>query len=156
MRRDVLRRYGFALAFFVAPLIGTSLPADAGTLNLSAYRGKVVYLDFWASWCTPCQQSFPWMNSLKQMYGRDGLVVIGVNLDHDPALAREFLSDNSADFDVVYDPDGQIADEFKPPSMPTSYLIDREGHIRYVHPGFYVDKEGDYAADVVQLLKQKG
>jgi cytochrome c biogenesis protein CcmG/thiol:disulfide interchange protein DsbE len=96
------------------------------------------------------------MNSLQQMYGRDGLVVIGVNLDHDPALAREFLSDNGANFGIVYDPEGTIAQQFKPPSMPTSYLIDREGHIRYVHPGFYASKEGDYVADLMQLLKQKG
>jgi thiol-disulfide isomerase/thioredoxin len=152
----MLKRVFLSFCALAVCLFGPLVPADAGALNLSAYKGKVVYLDFWASWCTPCQQSFPWMNSLQQIYGRDGLVVIGVNLDHDPALAREFLSDNGANFGIVYDPDGTIAQQFKPPSMPTSYLIDREGRIRYVHPGFYVSKEGDYVADLMQLLKQKG
>ena len=83
----------------------TAIPcAHADGLDLSAYKGKVVYLDFWASWCTPCRLSFPWMNEIQQTYGARGLVVIGVNVDHDRALADEFLRANRGTFKIVYDP----------------------------------------------------
>lgn len=126
--------------------------AAAEGLDLSAYRGKVVYLDFWASWCNPCRQSFPWMNTVQQMYRGKDFVVVAVNVDHDSSLAKEFLQDNPADFKIVYDPDGDIADQFNFHDMPTSYLIGRNGQIRYVHRGFYPRKEGEYLAQIEQLV----
>jgi cytochrome c biogenesis protein CcmG, thiol:disulfide interchange protein DsbE len=130
-------------------------PAQAEGLDLSAYRGKVIYLDFWASWCTPCRLSFPWMNDLQQSYANDGLVVIAVNVDHDRALADAFLRSNSPGFKVVYDPDGNIAGKYDFKDMPTSVLIGRDGRVHYTHDGFFPDKEWTYVADVLSLLKQK-
>ena len=129
--------------------------AYAESLDLSAYKGKVVYLDFWASWCTPCRLSFPWMNELQQMYGREGLVVIGVNVDHDRALADQFLQSSPSQFKIVYDPNGTIATKYNFKDMPTSILIGRDGKIHYTHAGFFPNREGSYLSDLKALLDQK-
>ena len=150
--RHEAKRICFALLLSLLPLAGTARAAD---LDLSAYRGKVVYLDFWASWCTPCRLSFPWMNEIQQSYGRDGLVVIGVNVDHDRALADEFLRASSPDFKIVYDPNGAIAGQYNFRDMPTSVLIGRDGKVHFTHDGFFPAKEGAYAADILALLNQK-
>jgi len=132
-----------------------ALPARAEGLNLSAYKGKVVYLDFWASWCNPCRESFPWMNDLQQIYGPDGLVVIGVNVDHDKSLAEQFLQRYGAQFKIVYDTNGTIAEKYNFKDMPTSFLIGRDGKVHYVHAGFYPQKEGTYVAHIKALLGDK-
>lgn len=132
-----------------------SLPARADGLDLAPYRGKVVYLDFWASWCNPCRQSFPWMNRIQQSLAGKGLVIIAVNVDHDKQLAQTFLQSSPADFKVVYDPNGQIASTYDFKDMPTSILIGRDGRKRFVHNGFYPDREDSYLADVDTLLNEK-
>ncbi len=111
-------------------------PGSDSALDLDAYRGKVVYLDFWASWCAPCRQSFPWMERMQQQYGRDGFVVVAVNVDHERADADRFLHDFSPNFRVEYDPDGRLAERYKVSGMPTSVLIDRGGQVRTLHAGF--------------------
>ncbi len=150
-------RLRFRLAVVVAGLAVTvwGAAAAAATLDLSAYRGKVVLVDFWASWCNPCRQSFPWMNQLQQTYGPQGLVIIGVNVDHDSDDARQFLDRYGAEFKIVYDADGHLAREFDFRDMPTSYLIGRDGNIHYVHAGFYPQKEGSYLSDILTLLQEK-
>jgi thiol-disulfide isomerase/thioredoxin len=135
------------LAFFLAQ------PARADALDLGAYKGKVVYLDFWASWCVPCRLSFPWMNQLQQSYGDKGLVVVAVDMDRDRGKAEEFLSQMPAAFRVVFDPSGQIARGFAMREMPTSVLIGRDGKPRFVHDGFFPAKEGEYLAHLSTLLK---
>lgn len=134
---------------------GVASTARAATLDLSAYKGKVVYLDFWASWCAPCRQSFPWMNDLADNYGGRGLVVIAVNVDHERDLATDFLRQNPADFKVVYDSDGALAEHYDVEAMPTSILIGRDGKIRYVHAGFHPGKEREYLAHIRALLSKK-
>lgn len=143
------------LSLFVALFSVSVIPAKADGLDLSAYKGKVVYLDFWASWCNPCRVSFPWMNDLQETYGRRGLVIIAVNVDHDRELADEFLQANNAKFKIVYDPDGKIARQYNFKDMPTSFLIGRDGKVHYVHNGFYPNREGSYLFDVNKLLDEK-
>ncbi len=143
------------LSFFAVLFSYSIFPARADSLDLSAYKGKVVLVDFWASWCNPCRLSFPWMNEVQQIYGRKGLVIIGVNVDHDRDLADDFLKANAAQFKIVYDPSGKIASEYNFKDMPTSYLIGRDGKIRYVHNGFYPNKEGSYDTDINTLLNEK-
>ncbi|WP_188151521.1 TlpA disulfide reductase family protein [Teredinibacter waterburyi] len=120
--------------------------------NLSDLKGKVVYLDFWASWCTPCRKSFPWMNSMVSRYGKDGFVVITVNVDKEPELAQQFLKDVPADFAVVFDPEGNIAKQYDILGMPSSFLIDRSGKIRIAHTGFFSQKIPAYEQEIIQLL----
>jgi cytochrome c biogenesis protein CcmG/thiol:disulfide interchange protein DsbE len=130
-------------------------PAHAEGLDLSAYRGKVVILDFWASWCTPCRLSFPWLSDMQQSYESKGLVIIGVNVDHDKSLADEFLRATSPSFKIVYDPNGDIAGNYDFKDMPTSVLIGRDGRVHYTHNGFFPAKETSYVADITSLLNQK-
>jgi len=143
-------------AFALACLLTCLGAAHADGLDLSPYKGKVVYLDFWASWCTPCRVSFPWMNEIQQVYADRGLVVIGVNVDHDRALADAFLQSSPARFKILYDPTGDIASQYEFKDMPTSILIGRDGKVRYEHYGFYTNREHSYIADIVNLLNQKG
>jgi cytochrome c biogenesis protein CcmG/thiol:disulfide interchange protein DsbE len=115
-------------------------PDNAARIGLDQHRGDVVYLDFWASWCAPCAQSFPWMSEVQERYRADGLVIIAVNLDKDRDKADRFLARYQLNFELVYDPDGRIAKEFDLGGMPTSYLIGRDGAIRQSHVGF---RDGD-------------
>lgn len=99
-------------------------------------REAVVYLDFWASWCGPCKQSFPWMNAMQTQYGSKGLRVIAINLDQKPADGQRFLQSNRASFEVGWDPTGQTPRLYGVKTMPTSYLIDRQGKVIFKHAGF--------------------
>ena len=148
----IVRRFAFQLFLFL-PLIFSISAAQAQPLDLAAYRGKVVYLDFWASWCAPCRLSFPWMNQLQQVYGAQGLTVIAVNVDHDHAQAEQFLRETPPGLKVVFDPAGQIAGKYDIKAMPTSVLIGRDGKIRFVHSGFVAGKQDEYLAHISSLLR---
>lgn len=127
--------------------------SHADTLNLDQYKGKVVYVDFWASWCGPCRESFPWMKKMQQQYGKDGLVIIAVNVDQDKKLADKFLSEFKPEFSVLFDKDGKLAEDFKVSSMPSSYVLDRDGKPRFKHKGFHLDKQSQYETELNSLLK---
>lgn len=131
----------------------SSTLTHADTLNLEQYKGKVVYVDFWASWCGPCRESFPWMKKMQQQYGKDGLVIIAVNVDQDKKLADKFLSEFKPEFNVLFDKDGKLAEDFKVSSMPSSYVLDREGKPRFKHKGFHLDKQSQYETELNSLLK---
>lgn len=146
MTRFCLRALALAFA-----MLG---PARAATLDLSAYRGKVVYLDFWASWCTPCRRSFPWLDGLVHAYARRDLVVIGVNVDQDPRLAEQFLNDTPAEFSIVYDAKGELASAFRVVGMPSAVLIDRSGKVRFQHVGFSDKRKEEYEMQVQSLLAE--
>ena len=120
----------------VALAICPSSRANVLPLDLGAYRGKVIYLDVWASWCAPCRQSFPWMTRLQAELAPAGLIVIAVNVDRVRADAEQFLRARSPGFRVVYDPEGVIAEQFGVKGMPTSFVIDRDGTVRIRHEGF--------------------
>jgi thiol-disulfide isomerase/thioredoxin len=119
----------------VAAAVSTAARA-ADPVDLAALRGKVVYLDFWASWCGPCRQSFPWMNELQRKLGGDDFVVLAVNLDQERADADRFLSAVPADFRIAYDPDGVLPERYQVRGMPTSVLLDRDGKVVFTHEGF--------------------
>lgn len=112
------------------------LPGTQGALRLDDLRGKTVYLDFWASWCAPCKQSFPWMNELQQRHAAAGLRVVGVNVDKKPEAAQGFLAAVPARFDIVYDPAGTTPRAYAVKAMPTSVLIGPDGKVLLVHRGF--------------------
>ncbi len=122
---------------------------------LDDLRGKVVLVDFWASWCSPCLQSFPWMNELQQKHAGDGLVVVAVNLDPERALADAFLQKMPARFRVEYDPAGELARQFGVQAMPTSFLVDRNGKVRIRHAGFREKQRDGREQEIEQLLKEK-
>jgi thiol-disulfide isomerase/thioredoxin len=112
------------------------LPARQGRVALESFRGRVVYVDFWASWCGPCRASFPWMARLAASHASDSLVVIAINLDKERVLADAFLEQHPAAFHVAFDPAGKSAEAFQVNAMPTSFLIGRDGTIQWRHAGF--------------------
>jgi cytochrome c biogenesis protein CcmG/thiol:disulfide interchange protein DsbE len=124
-------------------------------LDLTSLRGRVVYLDFWASWCGPCKQSFPWMQTMKETYERQGLTVVAVNLDMDRADANKFLEQFKPTFDVRFDPTGELAESYKVEGMPSSVLIDRHGVTRFTHVGFRPIDGAVYEAQLRALLAEK-
>jgi thiol-disulfide isomerase/thioredoxin len=127
-------------------------PAADATLDLSAYAGRVVLVDFWASWCTPCRRSFPWMNRMLELYADDGLTIVSVNLDAGRDEAAGFLAETPARFDVIYDPEGRIARKYDVIGMPSSYLIGRDGELIETHIGFRRHEAPEYEAMIRQAL----
>ncbi|UJP06393.1 MAG: TlpA family protein disulfide reductase [Nitrosomonas sp.] len=123
--------------------------------GLHALQGDVVYVDFWASWCPPCVKSFPFLNQLEQEFKAQGLRVIGVNLDEKKMDAVAFLSKVPADFEIVTDQTKQCAKDFGVIAMPSSFLIDRHGNVRYIHQGFRQGESEQLRAMVQQFLAEK-
>lgn len=143
----------FPGAFTLALLTWCALASAASpTLDLTQYRGKVVYLDFWASWCPPCRESFPWMNAMQSKYAAQGLVVIAVNVDEQQQDGRRFLNNHPADFKIVFDPKGVLAEQYNLMGMPSSFLIDRAGHIDRRDVGFRDSSRGEYEGQIRDLL----
>ena len=146
-RSAMLRRLALfftSLLFMLSALGLSSVATPAHALDLQALRGKVVYLDFWASWCKPCRQSFPWLAAMQQKYGPDGFVVVAVNVDKDRALADRFLADVPHPFAIEFDPDGTLASRYGIEAMPSSVLLDVQGKIITTHPGFFEHKRDQY------------
>lgn len=106
------------------------------TINLNDYIGKVVYVDFWASWCGPCRQSLPLINDLRLKYEDKGFEVLAINLDENPDDGRNFLKKYPVSYPTLSDPSGKTPEAYGLRGMPTSYLIDRKGNIVAVHEGF--------------------
>jgi len=119
---------------------------------ISENSGKVIYLDFWASWCGPCRQSFPWLNEMQSKH--KNLKIISINLDNNKLLADDFLAETPANFTVIYDPKGKLAKQYKIKGMPSSYLINKTGKLVGAHSGFSVDKQEEYEQSITELLTE--
>jgi cytochrome c biogenesis protein CcmG, thiol:disulfide interchange protein DsbE len=113
---------------------------------------KPVYVDFWASWCVPCAQSFPWLNSVLHRYGRE-IVVIGVNVDERRADADRFLSRHPAEFALVFDPAGELAAHYRLRGMPSAVLLGAGGEVLWQHSGFRKEEIPEYEAAIKRALK---
>jgi len=133
-----------------------SLPAvnAQGDVKLSDFKGRVVYLDFWATWCPPCLKSFPWMNTLQDRYKEQGLSVVAVGVDRKRELIEEFIKQTEPNFTVVQDDKGEVAKAYKLRGMPTSYLIDRNGNIVLTHMGFRTKDQDKLEAEIKTLLEK--
>jgi thiol-disulfide isomerase/thioredoxin len=117
-------------------------------------RGKVVVVDFWASWCGPCKGSFPVLEELHKRYARQGLVVLGINLDETREAMQEFLAKHPVTFPVVRDQAQKMVKSVSIGTMPTSFLLDGEGKVRFIHTGFHGARtEKEYAQEIEELLK---
>lgn len=145
-------RRAFLLA---AILLIPGVAARAEGLDLGPYRGKVVYLDFWASWCSPCLQSFPWMKTMQEAYGAEGLVIVAVNVDHQRAAADAFLRRTSPNFQIIYDAENKLFEHYQLLGMPTALLFDRQGVLRTRHVGWRADRRAAYEAEIKALLREK-
>jgi peroxiredoxin len=128
--------------------------ADGETVRLSAYRGKVLLVDFWASWCPPCKASFPALDALYREYESRGVEVLAVNVDERRQDADGFLKDHPHQMTVVFDPKGASPTAFDVKGMPSSFVIDKSGHIRFVHMGYSSNVEESYRQEIDQLLAE--
>jgi thiol-disulfide isomerase/thioredoxin len=124
-------------------------------VHFHEYTGKVLYVDFWASWCTSCMQSFPFLNQLTHEFGEQGLHIIGVNLDEKVDDALAFLGHHPSHFTIANHGSEQCAKSFDVQAMPTSYLIDKHGVIRYTHQGFRAGETEELKMQIAQLLAEK-
>src|SRR5690349_10498741 len=138
----------------VAPNI-TIVSADGGAEHLSDLAGKVVLIDFWASWCIPCRTSFPAVDALQRELGPKGLVVIALNVDEQRKNADAFLAERPHVMRVAFDQKGQAAQAFSLQAMPSAVVIDRGGRIRYTHMGYTEKTVAQYRAEVLELLGER-
>ncbi|HEX5043202.1 MAG TPA: DUF4266 domain-containing protein [Candidatus Polarisedimenticolaceae bacterium] len=148
------------LAISLAALLAASQPTapPPAALDLARFQGKVVLVDFWASWCAPCRESFPWMARMQQQYGPRGLVVVTVDLDEDADAAARFLAaqPGAAGFAQLPDPDGRLAEAYGLTVMPSSLLFDRQGRPVHRHEGFRSEEADAYERRIVDLLEGRG
>jgi cytochrome c biogenesis protein CcmG/thiol:disulfide interchange protein DsbE len=163
----ICRCTSIAVAFALTTITSVSLAAvpksapnvtlqgpDGATVQLAAYKGKVVLIDFWASWCPPCKVSFPALDSLYRDYQSRGVEVLAVNLDERRRDADAFLGDHPHHLTVLFDPKGASPVAFGVKGMPSSFLIDRAGNIRFTHMGYSGDVAGTYRQEITQLLAE--
>lgn len=140
------------------PSVGQALPSLSTLLpgaSIPRTKGKVVLVDFWASWCGPCKASFPSFTRLHNKYASKGLVIIAIGVDEDVNKFKSFAAKNRAPFLLAHDSSHKAAAFFNPPTMPSSYLVDRKGVIRHIHKGFKGKKtEALYEKEIIALLKK--
>jgi thiol-disulfide isomerase/thioredoxin len=151
---QIVRVAVILLAFATAGTVSGASSSGADSLDLARHRGHVVIVDFWASWCKPCRQSIPWLNAMRERYAASGLTIIGVNVDAERSDADRFLRDVPIEFEVVFDPKGDLARQFKVQGMPSSYVFDRAGKMVQTHLGFRDAKKDEKEAALRNLLNQ--
>ncbi len=140
--------------------VGARLPEiglrdlNGQAVSAQSLRGKVVLVDFWASWCAPCREELPVLERLYKTYRERGLVVVGVSVDRDAANARSFANRLGITFPIVHDAQHQLAGRFAPPKMPSSYVIDRRGVVRHVHGGYRAGDAAVFEREIKALLAQ--
>jgi cytochrome c biogenesis protein CcmG/thiol:disulfide interchange protein DsbE len=136
----------------VAPAI--DLPTEDGRIKPADLAGKLVYVDFFASWCGPCKVSFPWLKAMHGQYAAEGLVIVAVNVDKNRGDAAQFIAHYSPPFLIGYDPAGRTAAAFHVEGMPSSFLISPTGTILYSHVGFDSKDAAKIEAQIKKALIQ--
>lgn len=134
---------------------GKGPAAQKGKWDTAKHKGKVVLVDFWASWCGPCKQALPAYDKIYKKYAKKGFVVLGVNVDDEIKSGKDFLKEHPVAFPHVYDASKKLVGQVGVETMPTSYLIAKDGTVHQVHLGFRQGDDKKMEAKVVQLLKGK-
>ena len=132
-----------------------ALKSSSGeNLRLSEYRGDVVMINFWATWCGPCRQEMPLLDELYTRYQRVGFNLLGVNIDDDSAGALKMVQELGVNFPVLFDSRKEVSKLYEVEAMPTTVLLDREGRVRHVHHGYKPGYEEKYLAEIRSLLRE--
>lgn len=128
--------------------------AGGENIRLSEYRGQVVLLNFWASWCGPCRQEFPHLSDLHDKYADLGFTVFGVNVEKDRTLASKVLRDIPVSFPILFDDANEVSESYGVDAMPMTVLVDRNGDVRFIHRGYKPGFETMYEKEVRALVRE--
>ncbi len=132
-----------------------TLKSSSGkNLRLSDFRGQVVMINFWASWCGPCRQEMPILDQLYKRYGKLGFTLLGVNVEQDSSKANAYLKDVPVSFPILYDTSNGTSKLYDVNAMPTTILVDRNGNKRFIHHGYKPGYEKDYKKQIKQLIRE--
>jgi len=159
--------FGFAAAAAVAcTVVLASAPAggpapnftlesrDGKPLSLAQYKGQVVMLNFWASWCVPCKQEMPLLDSIQKKYSKLGFTLIGVNVEPDSQAANAVLQKIPVSFPIVYDTESKVSEAYQVSGMPSTVIIDRKGQVRMLHKGYKPGDENEYLDSIRTLIRE--
>ena len=162
--RKVIAAIVAALSVSLPALAGSSAaaPAPAFTLasragqdvSLAQYKGQVVMLNFWASWCGPCRQEMPLLESIYKKYNKMGFTMIGVNVEPDSNAANEWLKATPVSFPILYDRDSKVSKLYDVAGMPSTVIIDRSGKLRVLHRGYKPGDENEYLDSIRTLIRE--
>jgi len=132
-----------------------SLKSSTGeNLRLSEYRGDVVMINFWATWCGPCRQEMPLLDALYSRYQRVGFNLLGVNIDDDSRRAMQMIEELGVNFPVLFDARKEVSKLYEVDAMPVTVIVDRSGNVRYIHHGYKPGYEDKYLDQVRSLLRE--
>ncbi len=132
-----------------------TLKSNSGeNLRLSEFRGEVVMINFWASWCAPCRQEMPLLDELYTQYQPLGFTILGVNVEEDSTKAKKLLKDLPVNFPVLFDNKSEVSKLYKVVAMPSTVLVDRDGNVRYLHQGYKPGYEEAYQQQVRALIRE--
>ncbi len=149
-----------AASFAASGLAGQAAPdfalksASGENLRLSEYRGDVVMINFWATWCGPCRQEMPLLDQLHSRYSRVGFQLLGVNIDDDSRRALDMVAELGVTFPILFDAEKRVSQLYQVAAMPVTILVDREGTVRHVHHGYKPGYEEKYLEQIRALLRE--
>jgi len=164
--------FRFPLAALLAALVAVAWPAAAtdgsppapafklanragGDMSLSDLKGQVVMINFWASWCGPCRQEFPALDQIYSKYKPMGFQMVAINVETEKADAERFLGKTPVSFPILFDPDNQVSGSYGVSAMPTTFLVDRQGRLRWQHRAYKPGDEAKYIEQIRQMLREK-
>ena len=127
---------------------------DGRTVSLAQFKGDVVMINFWASWCGPCRQEMPLLDDIYKQYKDMGFVLLGVNVEPDPGNARSWLKKTPVSYPILSDPRSQVSQLYQVQAMPTTVIVDRQGIVRFVHNGYLPGDENQYMNSIRALIVQ--
>jgi peroxiredoxin len=128
---------------------------DGQQVSLASLKGKVVMVNFWATWCVPCRQEMPHLQALYERYNSLGFELLAVNVEKDNAAgARKWLEETPVTFPVLFDPNNQVTKLYKVQTMPSTVMVARDGTMRFIHHGYKPGYEGEYQTQVRALLRE--
>ncbi|WP_347332699.1 TlpA family protein disulfide reductase [Marinimicrobium locisalis] len=132
-----------------------TLKSESGeNIRLEEQRGKVVMINFWASWCAPCRKEMPLLDELYDRYKDAGFTLFGVNVEQDPEAAKKFLENVGVSFPILYDPESDVSRTYQVSAMPTTVMVDRDGEVRYVNRGYKEGDEEKYRKQIRELIRE--
>ncbi|MEP7245104.1 MAG: TlpA disulfide reductase family protein [Gammaproteobacteria bacterium] len=138
-----------------APAPDFSLEARGGkTINLSQFKGQVVMINFWATWCGPCRQEMPLLESIYKQYNKAGFTLLGVNVEPDSKPAEDWLKQTPVSFPVLFDKQSKVSKLYEVSGMPSTVIVDRKGKVRVIHHGYKPGDENEYMTSIRALLRE--